>query len=274
MPHSPVSLRFFLGGHDLEMIEIGELLREAGLGSRIVDRGLVWGARASMLADDIVAAVAAGDAPVLVELLDDLPDTVDRSRLIEIDHHGPRAGHGRPTSLEQIHDLVGRQAGLTWTRRRALVAANDRGHAAAMRAMGASAEEIRAIRDADRRAQGISAEIEAESHRAVADATTHGPLLAIETTAPTASAVHDFLLTEYGGPDPMDVLVATVANWSFSGDGRVIADLSTIPGCWYGGDLPARGFWGAPRNAIGREALIARILEALRPASPTDVPSR
>ena len=140
--------------------------------------------------------------------------------------------------------------------------------------MGASAEEGHEVRDADRRAEGISAEIEAECRCVVADATKQGPLLVIETTAPTASAVHDFLLTEYGGPDPTDVLVATVANWSFSGDGRVISDLSTIPGCWYGGDLPARGFWGAPRNAIGREALIARILEALRPASPTDVPSR
>lgn len=257
------SLRFFLGGCDLEMTAIDELLREAGHGDRIVDRSLAWGAHASSYAEDILAALAAGETPVLVELLDDLPDTVDRSRLIEIDHHGPRAGHGRPTSIEQIFHLVGWPAGLVWTRRRTLVAANDRGHARAMRAIGASPEEIRAIRDADRAAQGITAEVEAESRRALAAARREGPLLIVETTSPTASAVHDFLLPEYGGDGSSDVLVATASTWGFSGDGRVIADLSMTPGCWYGGDLPERGFWGAPLGTVSRETLVARILAHL-----------
>lgn len=263
-PVTVTSLRFFLGGRDLEMIEISILLREAGLARVVEDAGLVWGARAGSYAPAIDASLARGEIPVLIELADDLPDTVDRTRLVVVDHHGPRAGHGRPTSLEQIFELVGRPNGIEWTRRRALVAANDRGHAEAMRAIGASPGEIRTIRDADRAAQGISPSVEAESRRALAAARRTGPLLIVETTAPTASAIHDFLLPEYGGDGACDVLVATAATWGFSGDGRVIADLSTTPGCWYGGDLPVRGFWGAPLGTFAREPLVARILALLR----------
>lgn len=263
--------RFFLGGRDLEMETIAALLFEAGLGDRVVDGGLAWGARAGAYDGAIRTALAAGETPVLIELADDLAADIDRSRLVVIDHHGSRAGHGRPTSLEQIFALVGRAAGLVWTRRRALVAANDRGHAAAMRAIGAQPDEIREIRDADRLAQGVSAEVAAESRRAVSAAKALGPLLVVETRATTSSAVHDFLLPEYGGPDPSDVLVTTALTWSFSGEGRVIADLSTIPGCWYGGDLPSRGFWGAARDAIGREALTTRILAVLRSDPSPDV---
>ena len=129
-----------------------------------------------------------------------------------------------------------------------------------MRAIGASPEEIRIIRDADRAAQGITADVEAESRRALAAARRRGPLLFVETTASTASAVHDFLLPEYGGEGASDVLVATASTWGFSGDGRVIADLSTTPGCWYGGELPERGYWGEPLRTIEGEALVARIL--------------
>lgn len=256
---------FFLGGHDLEMVEIATLLAEAGLGDRVVDHHLAWGARASAYADGIAAALADGETPVLIELFDDLPEAMDRRRMIVVDHHGPRAGHGQPTSLEQVFALVTPSADVVWTRRRALVAANDRGHAAAMRAIGAGPAEIRAIRDADRRAQGITPEIEIESRRAVAAAHEIGPLLIVETTAPTASAVHDFLLPEYDGAHAADTLVVTAVTWSFSGEGRVIADLSTIPGCWYGGELPVRGFWGAPHGAIDRDILIRRITDSLSP---------
>lgn len=265
MPSS--SRRYFLGGRDLEMVEIKNLLFEAGLSDRVVDADLPWGARASAYEAAIRSALSAGETPVLIELMDDLVANIDRSRLIVVDHHGRHAGHGRPTSLEQIHDLVGRPAGLAWTRRRALIAANDRGHAAGMREIGASIQEIRDIRDEDRRAQGVTGSIEEESRRAIATSRLIGPLLVVETTAPTASAVHDFLLPEYGGSAVDDVLVATATAWSFSGDGRVIEDLAPFPGCWYGGDLPVRGFWGMRRDAVTKEELIGRILSHLNPSS-------
>jgi hypothetical protein len=257
--------RFFLGGRDLEMVEIRALLAEVGLADRVVDAGLVWGARASAYETAIRAGLSSGETPVLVELADDLSPDIDRSRLIVVDHHGPRSGADRPTSLEQVFDLVGAPLGALWTRRRALVAANDRGHARAMRAIGANPEEIRAIRDADRAAQGVTPEIEAESHRALAAARRRWPLLLVETSAPTASAIVDFLLPEYGGPGETDVLVATPATFGFYGAGAVIARLSRQPGCWYGGALPDRGFWGASRGSTATGDLaaeITRLLEA------------
>jgi len=47
---------FFLGGQDLEMIEIARLLQEAGYGDRIRDAKLAWGVRASAERDETVAA--------------------------------------------------------------------------------------------------------------------------------------------------------------------------------------------------------------------------
>ena len=253
MQHSPVpeSCRYFLGGNDLEMQEIRILLAEAGLAGSVVDRKLAWGARASAYATDIAAALAAAKTPVLVELEDDLPTGISRDELMVIDHHGVHAGKDKPSSLRQLHDLLAPFRSLEWTRRRALVAANDIGHAPGLRQLGASADEIRAIRDQDRAAQGVSAGDEAESRRAVAQAQWHGRLLVVTTSAGTSSAVGDFLLTEYGGCDPQNLLVVMPGEIAFFGHGGVIAGLAGVPGCWWGGALPQRGFWGAPRHSIG-----------------------
>lgn len=256
-------LRFFLGGRDLEMLEIRALLEEVGIGDRVVDAGLAWGARASSYLSDLEASLAAGEMRVLVELADDLPETFDRSRWLEIDHHGPRAGAAAPTSLEQVFRLVGGVNGAVWTRWRELVATNDKGHAVALRSIGATADEIRAVRDADRAAQGVTPEIEAASRRALASARRIGPLLVVEAEVPTATAIVDFLLFEYGGPGDADVLVTTATSHGFYGAGHVVADLAKISGCWYGGSLPERGFWGVPRSGMDAEELVRRVVRLL-----------
>jgi hypothetical protein len=165
-----VRYRFFLGGHDLEMEETRSLLGEAGLEHAIVDASLSWGAAATAYEAAIRQGLASGETPVLIELEDDLPPDIDRRRIILIDHHGERAGADKPSALRQVYDLVSSNGRPRWTRRRALVEANDVDHVRGLRRMGASAKEIRAIRDADRRAQGITDEIERESRRAVESA--------------------------------------------------------------------------------------------------------
>jgi hypothetical protein len=258
--------RFFLGGHDLEMVEIIRLIDEAGLDNRIVDKRLAWGAMASAYRLEIEAALAAGERLVLVELCYDLPPAVDRAALIEVDHHGERAGKGRPSSLRQMFDLLKADgADVAWTRRRQLVAANDVGHARGLRALGATAEEIRALRDADRAAQGVGPAVEAQSRRAIAAARRSGDLLLVETEAPTASAIMDFLLPEYGGPSdgPVNTLVVLPKSLAFFGRGDVVAALSPTPGCWFGGDLPDHGFWGLPRPASGQVDALVRKLSDL-----------
>ncbi|EJW09349.1 hypothetical protein A33M_1559 [Rhodovulum sp. PH10] len=259
--------RYFLGGHDLEMEEIRTLLVEAGLAGRLVDKALAWGARASAYESEIRAALVRGETPVLIELADDLPADIDRGVLVDIDHHGTRAGADQPTALEQIFARLGLPA-TAWTRRRALVAANDVGHAPALRGLGASAEEIRAIRDADRRAQGVTAAVEAESRRALATAERAGDLLIVRTTASTSSAIVDFVLPEYGGPGAEDLLVVMPDTVSFFGRGAVIERLKSIPGCWYGGALPERGYWGAPITGEESDRLVACVRRSFSAPTP------
>lgn len=257
----PARCRYFLGGHDLEMQEIRQLLAGAGLAKRVADANLSWGARASAYEAELLAALALGETPVLVELEDDLGPGIERGRLILIDHHGARAGQDQPSSLRQLFDLIAPRLNLHWTRRMALVAANDIGHAPGLRAMGADAGEIRAIRDADRQVQGVSPETEMESRRAIKAALWSGPLLVVETSAPTSSAITDFLLGEYGGANPDNILVIMPEKLAFFGSGKVIAALAPTQGCWYGGALPVRGYWGAPRQSVpDSQALAARIV--------------
>lgn len=255
--------RFFLGGHDLEMIEIRRLLEEAGLGDRITDFGLRWGARASAYENEIAASLAKGETSVLIELADDLPAALDRAQIVVVDHHRERAGQGAPSSLRQIYHLAGEPSGVPWTRWRSLVEANDIGHLRALRALGATTEEVRVIRDADRAAQGIGAAIEAESHRAVSMAKRHGALTVVHTTAPTSSAITDFIEPEYGGPGADDLVVVMPDKVAFFGHGFVIEDLKSVPGCWYGGALPEYGFWGAPEHSVEVEQIIARVAALL-----------
>jgi hypothetical protein len=255
--------RFFLGGYDLEMLEIRKLLQEAGLGDQVVDRHLEWGARASAYGAEISASLRSGETPVLIELLDDLPPDIDRIRLLEVDHHGARSGAQVPSALRQVYDLIGMRDRLPWTRHHELVAANDVGYVPALRTLGATPDEIRSIRDADRRAQGVTQQIESEARAAVADADQCGSLTLVRTTISKTSAITDFLLPEYGGPGPDNLLVLSPQEMTFFGSGAVIELLKNEAQCWYGGALPERGFWGAPRTTINPDDLVAKIKEYL-----------
>ena len=243
-------LAFFLGGRDLEMVAIAELLRESGVpAERIHDRALPWGARASSYETEIRDALREGLRPVLIEL----PDDLDLGgAAMHIDHHGADASAGASTSLEQVFALLALPRA-RWTRRLELVAANDRGWIRELRRAGASEEEIRAIRAADRRAQGVTEEDEHSAEAALAGAKplAAGRLLLVELPHTRTSPVTDrlalgrgaeernvlILSREPGAPAPAEV--------NFSGEGRLVHLLvERFPGGWYGGALPERGFWG------------------------------
>ena len=239
-----MALVFFLGGRDLEMVEIGRLVR-AELGEEAVaDKALSWSeARASVYGPEIRAALAHGRKPVLVELKTDLPHAVIGQCHI-VDHHGERAGATAPTAIEQVFALLGLSAE-RWTRRLALVAANDRGWIPEMRAIGATTEEIEAIRMEDRAAQGVTAEQEASAPRAIAKAERRGDLLVVRLDHSRAGAVLDRLALDAGNEVPSDTLVIGADELNFSGHGgRVLALVAAFPDGWYGGALPGRGYWG------------------------------
>lgn len=252
------SFRFFLGGRDLEMETIAALLAEHAPG-RAVDRRLAWGARASAYRDEIAATLAAGETPILIELEDDMPIETDRTGLVFVDHHGARAGEERPTSLEQVFDLLNLDRDRHWSRWHDLVAANDRGHVRALRALGADAAEIRRVRDADRRAQGVTSAEEVEAERAIAAREARGRLTIVTAESTTSSAIGDFMEPEYGGPGGENLLVLLPESASFFGDGAVVQALAAKSGSWSGGDLPRRGFWGLRVSRAAQPALVEEV---------------
>lgn len=257
---------FFLGGRDLEMETIQRLLKACGVESkRIHDGGLSWGARASDYADQIDTVLRSNGIPVLIELeLDvELPD----DRIINIDHHGARAGATQPTSLEQIFQLLG-CADETWTREFDLVAANDRGATSDLRSIGATEEEIKDIRARDRRAQGVVQEEEHAGEVAVAGAepVAEGRLLIVRSTTDRTAPICDRLALSHAGKDLPAILVLGPGEVNFFGSGAAIDRLRKIVtgSSWYGGALPAQGYWGAQRSSVeqaGGETVIADSLK-------------
>lgn len=237
---------FFLGGYDLEMVTIAQLLRDvrARGDHRIAamhDARLAWGARASDYEASIANSAAQGMVPVLVELTADIPLPLGT---IEIDHHGTRSSE--PAALCQVFSLLDLPQNL-WTREFDLVAANDTGHILAMRRLGASAQEITAIRARDRRAQGITQAEEAAGQTALSQAQVllGGSLMFVHLPHGRTATVADPLAL---AGDMRDLLVLCPMSVNFFGSGARIARLdAALTGGWRGGELPTRGYWGLPR---------------------------
>ena len=149
-------LHFFLGGNDLEMKAIKNLLEKNG--ASYSDANLSWGASTSAYGDEIQKVADEGKTPVIIEL------TVDSTlpkNTINVDHHNENAS--RAASILQVCELLGIEP----TRKMQLVAANDCGYIPAMLAMGATKEEVAMIRYRDRASQGITAEQEEQTEEAL-----------------------------------------------------------------------------------------------------------
>lgn len=256
-------LHFLLGGHDLEMLEIRRLL-ERHAPDAFTDHGLRWGAQLSDYRHEIQRLIAEGQTPVAVELGDDMPKRwTARRHLVAVDHHGPRAGADQPSALAQVFKLLALPR-RRWTRRHALVAANDIGHVAGLRSMGASRSEVLRIRREDRRAQGVSANDEAEALRAIAGRLEDGALTTVETRSTTSSAIADLMLPEMGGPGYANLLVVMPEQVAFFGDGRVVRAMAERHRrSWSGGALPKTGFWGAEARSERRRRSFIREIASL-----------
>jgi len=142
---------FLLGGYDLEMVEIKKFLDLVG--EVYIDKKLSWGAKLSAYQADL------GRTDVVyvgIELIEDIPLPAN---YISIDHHNERSHE--PASIEQIATLLG----ISLSRYQRLVAANDKGHIPAMEAIGASLGEIQKVRRADRKAQGVTEEMERQAQK-------------------------------------------------------------------------------------------------------------
>jgi len=243
---------FFLGGRDAEMAAIRAILTEKDI--PFYDRGLPWGAKVSDYGEEI-RDLPEDAVPVLVELTADM--AVPEGAVV-IDHHGEQAGKDRKTSIEQTADLLG----IELNRRQRLIAANDRGHVRAMREMGASAAEIREIREMDRAAQGVTAEDERLAERSVRERmeTLGEGTVFVESLTERTSPVTDRLWDRFD-----HIFVRTPdGTFLYSGKGYVVRRLKDrfdamkkdkdAVEFWYGGELPETGFFGANTSLNRKEA--------------------
>ncbi len=248
-------LWFFLGGRDLEMETIRNLL-EAEAPGRFSDNGLCWGAKASDYAEDILRRRAMGFRPVLIELewdLGELPEDV-----VVVDHHASKAGMHMPGALRQVFTLLALPE-RRWSRRFALVAANDSGYIPALQAAGASAEEIDAIRAEDRRSQGVTEDQERQAEQAVSRRQVLGDGALIEVdlphdrTSPVVDRLHPAI---HGSEQPATLAVFSPAEVNVFGSGATVERLdAAFPGGWKGGALPLYGYWGRADGHHQREQI-------------------
>lgn len=138
---------FLLGGNDLEMTTIKNLLVNAG--EQFETHDLRWdNAKLSSYEKTLEEYGNSPDYQIYgIELNEDIPHP---DNYVRIDHHNDFAN--KPSSLEQVATLLG----LEMDRHMQLVAANDSRYIPGMIKLGASREEIDDIRRADRAAQGVS----------------------------------------------------------------------------------------------------------------------
>jgi len=234
--------KFFLGGRDAEMVRIAEILTEAG--HEFGDAGLGWGAKASQYGEEFARAVRFGFTPVLVELEVDCPVP---QGTVEINHHEARSGE--PASLLQVLTLLG----VPTTRWDELIAANDAGWFPGLQAIGATTEEMAAVRAADRSAQGITPEQEAEAERALSTPVEKiGYIRVIRMSHSKTGPVGDRLAIEAiaaGRSIPSYVVLSGDGEVNFSGRGDVAQALhEKFAGGWAGGaglgKADGTAYWG------------------------------
>lgn len=245
MDHS--SFVFLLGGHDLEMITIKQMLIENGFSEEksIADHHLQWGAKLSEyqnLFNDVGTFVG-------VELI---PDIDPPPHYINIDHHNENCN--KSSSLEQIMDLLKKELGyfIEFTRELQLIAANDKAYIPGMIKMGATSDEIADIRHRDRQAQGVTNEDEKLAEQSIREnLTNENGIKVVKSLTAKFSAITDRL-------DPCDkLLIYTDNELTYYGEGvsmlilafdRLIKQKKAYSG---GGD---KGFFGiSPINIPGKE---------------------
>jgi len=132
---------FLLGGHDLEMEEIKNILQSAG--ENYIDKQLAWGAQLS----DYKEYLNFDGTIYGVELQEDI---VAPKNYSEVDHHGKN--DYKPSSLEQVVQILN----LKLTKQQKLIAANDSRYISGMKKLCATQKEIDEIRQLDRESQGIT----------------------------------------------------------------------------------------------------------------------
>jgi hypothetical protein len=176
---------FLLGGYDLEMLTIKELLEQQG--EVFYDKQLSWDR--AMLSRYTEQLEKYGNHSAYsiygIELIE--KNTYIPGNYHRIDHHNDYSH--LPSSLEQTAALLN----ITLNRRQQLIAANDKGYIPAMKEQGASDGEVCRIRFADRRAQGVTEADEMSAENAIANSTKENGIIIVKSVSSRFSPVADRL---------------------------------------------------------------------------------
>lgn len=175
---------FLLGGHDLEMLTIRDVLDKEGI--KYADHGLRWSnACLSSYRKELEEAFGKGWTIWGIELWEDM---IVPPCYRKIDHHNDLAH--LPSALEQVLNVLH----LPMNRYLQLVAANDKAYIPGMLQLNATAEEVEVIRCADRKAQGVTAEDELLAEKAIAEnGEKVGDLLVVRALSSCFSPICDRL---------------------------------------------------------------------------------
>lgn len=171
---------FFLGGYDLEMLEIKKLLLAEKF--KVLDTKLSW---ENAWLSKYARFFNKTKRFVGIELREDIKPPLHYQL---IDHHNENSDI--PSAIEQVADLIG----VKLTREQQLIAANDKGYIPAMKALGATDDEISDIRRRDRAAQGVTEEDEKLGEKSIEEnIIIDHDLIQVKSLTPHFSTITDRL---------------------------------------------------------------------------------
>jgi len=252
---------FLLGGYDLEMVTIRDVLlglefvditdtKDLSQEKCFADKNLKWGAKV----EDYAEYLGFEGTIYGIELTETeafkKPDNY-----VRIDHHNDYACN--PSSLVQVCTLLN----VKLISNLILIAANDSGYIPAMKALGASQEEIEAIRFADRKAQGVTQKDEELAVESVKNIVKRRGVLIVKSLTTKFATITDRLY-------PYEkLLVYNDMQFVYYGTGvRKLAEkfkpLIAEKKLYFGGGN--NGFLGSDENAFNKQELDSIIKDIIK----------
>ncbi len=235
---------FIVPANDGEAVEIRKILQTAKI-SHVVTRqawGATWSGLEPTVVEKIEGFISANPSAVIygVEL-----GGPARWNAGNIDHHIYRdeSRSNEKSSIEQVATLLG----VELTRHQTLIAANDKGYIPALRAMGATDNEIKIVRAQDRLSQGVTPDQEAQAVADIRSAEIRDGKWFIPCPKGFTSAITDRIFGQYAELLTVDGLNG---KWIYFGPRHMefyaLTEGGTTLARWAGGN-PKNGFSGVEK---------------------------
>ena len=228
---------FLLGGRDLEMLEIKNILIKNN--KHYLDKKLSWGAKLS----HYIHLLDKKREYYGIELIEDVEPP---EKYKAIDHHNDL--QNRPSSIEQVADILG----ISLNRYQMLVALNDKGYIPAMQEYGATEVEIELIRQKDREAQGVTKQDELLADISIQEAHTINGVFTIKAHTDKFSAIVDKCYGKHS-----KILIYNDKKLTYYGDGvkKIVSKYQKAiksNRAYYGGN---NGFFGISENIYPKKEI-------------------